>query len=76
VSPLRKSVNEPRFVVRRGDTLWSIAAGRLGPEAPAAEIDDEWHRWLAANRDVIGPDPDLILPGQLLRPPLSAGAGS
>ena len=73
-SSLRKSVDEPRFVVHRGDSLWSIAARRLGPEAPAAEIDIEWRRWLAANRDVIGRDADLILPGQLLRPPPSSGA--
>jgi LysM domain len=63
-------------VVLRGDTLWSIAARHLGPAARAAEIDIEWHRWLAANRDVIGDDADLILPGQLLRPPPSPGAGS
>ena len=40
-------------VVRRGDTLWGFA----GPE---------WPRWYAANRAVIGDDPDLILPGQRL----------
>jgi nucleoid-associated protein YgaU len=28
-----------------------------------------WPRWYAANRRVIGADPDLILPGQILRPP-------
>lgn len=72
-SPRVTSVAQSRLVVHRGDSLWSIAARRLGPEAQAADIDTEWHRWLAANRDVIGPDPDLILPGQLLRPPPSAG---
>ena len=63
-------------VVLRGDTLWSIAARHLGPGATAAEITVEWHRWLSANRDVIGADPDLILPGQELLPPVSPGAGS
>ena len=63
-------------VVLRGDTLWSIAAHHLGPSARAADIDAEWPRWLAANRDVIGDDADLILPGQLLRPPATTGEAS
>jgi nucleoid-associated protein YgaU len=31
----------------------------------AAAVDAWWH----ANAAVIGPDPDLLLPGQVLRPP-------
>ena len=56
-------------VVRRGDTLWSIAARFLGPEATAEEIAREWPRWHAANRHALGDDPDLIQPGQVLHPP-------
>jgi nucleoid-associated protein YgaU len=56
-------------VVHRGDTLWSIAARHLGPGATAAEIAHEWPRWYAANRNRIGADPDLILPGTPLVPP-------
>lgn len=56
-------------VVRPGDTLWDIAARRLDPGAPASQVAAEWHRWYAANRAVIGPDPDLIHPGLRLRPP-------
>lgn len=56
-------------VVRRGDTLWGIAARALGPEATDAEIAHEWPRWYAANRDVIGDDPDFLQPGQSLVPP-------
>jgi nucleoid-associated protein YgaU len=56
-------------VVRRGDTLWDIAARALGTGASDADIAASWPRWHAANRSTIGPDPDLILPGQLLRPP-------
>ena len=56
-------------VVRRGDTLWDIAARALGPGASAADIATSWPRWYVANRSTIGPDPDLIRPGQLLRPP-------
>jgi nucleoid-associated protein YgaU len=55
-------------VVRRGDSLWTIAGRALGPGASDAEIALAWPSWYAANRDVIGPDPALLRPGQLLRP--------
>jgi nucleoid-associated protein YgaU len=57
--------------VRRGDTLWSIAAGHLGSGATDAEVAAEWPRWFEANRAVIGDDPDIILPGQQLLAPLA-----
>ncbi|WP_256792672.1 LysM peptidoglycan-binding domain-containing protein [Terrabacter sp. Ter38] len=60
--------------VRRGDSLWTIAARHLGPGASDAQISREWPRWYAANRDVVGEDPDLIMPGVQLRPPSSAPA--
>ncbi|WP_329408393.1 LysM peptidoglycan-binding domain-containing protein [Streptomyces sp. NBC_00704] len=44
------------YTVRRGDTLSAIAA-RNGMT---------WQRVYAGNRDVIGGDPDLIVPGQRL----------
>jgi len=56
-------------VVRRGDTLWTIVERHLGPHASAAEVAAEWPRWHAANHDVVGPDADVLLPGQRLRPP-------
>jgi hypothetical protein len=56
-------------VVRRGDSLWTIAARHLGPEATAAEVAHEWPRWYAANRHLIGDNPGLILPGQVLVAP-------
>ncbi|MEO7269691.1 MAG: LysM peptidoglycan-binding domain-containing protein [Knoellia sp.] len=56
-------------VVHRGDTLWSIAARHLGPQASDAEIAREWPRWFDLNRGLIGDNPDLILPGQILRVP-------
>jgi nucleoid-associated protein YgaU len=60
-------------VVVRGDCLWHIAAdsllgqlGRLPSDGEvAAAVDAWWH----VNADVIGPDPDLLLPGQVLRAP-------
>ncbi|MGF7238125.1 MAG: LysM peptidoglycan-binding domain-containing protein [Frankia sp.] len=56
-------------VVHRGDSLWSIVARQLGPGATDEQIAAAWPAWWAANREVIGPNPNLILPGQVLRPP-------
>ncbi len=56
-------------VVHRGDSLWSIAARHLGVGATDAEVALEWPRWYGANRDVVGPDPGLLLPGQVLHAP-------
>jgi nucleoid-associated protein YgaU len=56
-------------VVRRGDSLWEIAARHLGPDASAADVAVEWPRWYQANGAVIGADPDLLIPGQRLVPP-------
>jgi hypothetical protein len=56
-------------VVHRGDTLWGIVARHLGSHASEAEVARAWPRWYAANRQVIGEDPDLIKPGQILHAP-------
>jgi hypothetical protein len=55
--------------VRPGDCLWSITAARLGPDAAPQAVASTWPRWWAANRDVIGDDPDLLHPGQQLTAP-------
>lgn len=57
------------YVVRRGDTLWEIAARHLGPGATTVDISRAWPAWYEANRDVIGPDPGVIRPGERLSPP-------
>ena len=49
-----------------GDTLWDIAAGLLGPGADDAQTTRIWQRIHEHNRDVIGEDPDLIIPGSVL----------
>jgi len=67
--PAMRASPADSVVVQSHDTLWSIAAQHLGPAATGADIDAEWHRWFAANRDVIGDDANLIAPGQLLSPP-------
>uniref|UniRef100_UPI0039EEC9B2 LysM peptidoglycan-binding domain-containing protein n=1 Tax=Sinomonas sp. G460-2 TaxID=3393464 RepID=UPI0039EEC9B2 len=55
--------------VRPGDTLWSIAARHLGPDATVSDVANAWPRWFESNRAAIGDDPDLIRPGLLLVPP-------
>lgn len=55
------------LVVLRGDTLWSLAEQRLGPQASPGDVLAEQQRLHAANAAVIGDDPDLLLPGQVLR---------
>jgi nucleoid-associated protein YgaU len=60
-------------VVVRGDCLWSIAEARLlrdhGRPPSAADVADAVAAWWSANDTVIGPDPDLLLPGQILLAP-------
>lgn len=70
--PVREADPGGEVVVQRGDTLWAIAARHLRPDATPAEIATEWPRWYAANRSAIGDDPDLILPGTILSPPLDS----
>jgi len=56
-------------VVRAGDTLWGLATRTLPGSAPANEVAEAARRIYALNRAQIGPDPDLIRPGQRLRLP-------
>lgn len=57
-----------RITIHPGDSLWSIARAELGPTAGIGEIDTRWRALYAANRREIGPNPDLVRPGQHLRP--------
>ena len=54
------------YVVRSGDSLWSIA--RAHP-APSGDVETRWRAIWRHNLDVVGDDPDLIHPGQALRLP-------
>ena len=59
-------------VVRRGDTLWDLARTDLrhrGLDSSDAEVVRAVTRWWHLNRDVVGADADLILPGQVLAVP-------
>lgn len=65
----RTTTADPSVVVRRGDTLWSIAAAHLGPDATDAEITRAWPRWHETNAATIGPDPHALRAGTVLSPP-------
>jgi hypothetical protein len=65
----RHGFGPEHVVVGPGDTLWSLAGADLPPGATDAAISRYWRRIYRANREVIGPDPDLILPHQRLRLP-------
>jgi nucleoid-associated protein YgaU len=61
------------YTVVPGDCLWDLAATRLQGTSGAAPGDDEVAAavtaWWRANAATIGPDPDLLRPGQVLLPP-------
>lgn len=56
-------------IVARGDSLWKISAKLLPAGSSDAEIDTAWRTIYQKNTDVIGPDPDLLLPGMQLTLP-------
>jgi nucleoid-associated protein YgaU len=61
---------EGSYTVRAGDTLWRIARDRLDQDQRSdAHVQTYCQAIYAANRAVIGDDPDLIYPGQHLRIP-------
>ena len=64
-----------RLVIHPGDSLWSISQKRLTSDASPTQIANEVERIFEANRNQIGNDPTLILPGQeLLLPPVAEPA--
>ncbi len=72
-TPRPATTGAPVHVVRPGESLWSVAedafARAAGTPASAAEVAAYWPEVYAANRDLIGADPDLIRPGQAVRTP-------
>ncbi|ROR91527.1 LysM peptidoglycan-binding domain-containing protein [Nocardioides aurantiacus] len=56
-------------VVRPGDSLWGLASDRLGPGAEVPQVAALVERLHRRNLAVVGPDPDLLRPGQQLRFP-------
>ncbi|MFH9616004.1 transglycosylase family protein [Streptomyces pratensis] len=57
---------EGTYTVREGDNLWAIA--------DAQELPGGWTALYEVNKDELGTDPDLILPGQSLELGLGLGA--
>jgi hypothetical protein len=59
-------------VVVPGDCLWDLAEAHLhaaGHRSDDAAVAAATQAWWTTNASVIGPDPDLLLPGQVLRAP-------
>lgn len=72
VAPRPSSPDAATITVRPGDSLWSLAAADLPAGASTRQVTASWHAWYATNRDVVGADPDLIVPGQVLIVPDAA----
>ncbi|WP_127480765.1 LysM peptidoglycan-binding domain-containing protein [Nocardioides pantholopis] len=63
------------ITVRPGDTLWAIARRDLGAGADGTAVARRVRALHDLNRRVIGPDPDLVHPGQQLRLPAPSPEG-
>ncbi|MFV1970028.1 MAG: LysM peptidoglycan-binding domain-containing protein [Acidimicrobiia bacterium] len=60
------------YTVVSGDSLWKIAYSLLtseGSTPSGSSISDLWRSIYEKNRDLIGDDPNLIHPGQVLQLP-------
>ena len=68
--PVGRPSPSPRVLVRPGDNLWQLAAVRLPASASDGEVALQVERIHRRNQEVIGPDPDLIHPGQRLVVPV------
>ena len=70
-SPTPATRTPHTVVVQAGDSLWSMAAALLPAGADDGRVCAYWHRLYRVNRNRIGADPDLILPGTVLEVPRS-----
>jgi hypothetical protein len=68
------SVHNDKLIVHHGDTLWQLAADRLRSSASPGDVATLVADLHQRNRKVIGPDPDLIRPGQRLAVPPRASS--
>lgn len=73
--PVRAAQGPPppgEVTVLAGDTLWEIASRHLGPAASDVDVALHWPRWYEVNKARIGENPDVLLPGQILKAPSTA----
>lgn len=59
VIPQKESLGMVDYEVKKGDCLWDIASERLSEST-------EWPKIYERNRNILGPNPDLIHPGQVI----------
>lgn len=64
----QNATSSETYVVRSGDSLWTIAARHL-QSSDSTKIAAEWHRIYNLNKSAIGTNPDLIYPGTTLTLP-------
>ncbi len=72
ILPLSRFRSASTYTVANGDSLWRIARSVLsvdGSRPSGAQISDFWRAIYSSNRDLIGNDPNLIHPGQVLQLP-------
>ena len=62
-SPIQKPTPSKTYVVQQGDDLSEIAKGAYG-------VRDYYMLIYNANKNVIGPNPDVVIPGQILYIPI------
>lgn len=62
VQEATKITDAPNYTVKSGDTLWDIAKNHFGDGS-------RWTEIYKLNQDLLGTNPDLILPGQNLQMP-------
>jgi nucleoid-associated protein YgaU len=67
--PSGKAAECRRYVVQEGDSLWDIAARALRTD-DVERIARYWPLIHRSNSSVIGSDPHLIVPGQVLELPV------
>ena len=64
------------YTVLPGESLWSVTTRLLPADSSPSEIAQAWPALYHANKDVIGPNPSLIRPGEELSVPTSLTAPS